>query len=921
MITCPVGIVRWVVVATYAFPLLPAWGATDPVDVIVYGDHVPSVQSNGTPFFNPFVNPVEDNDTPPDSTQDTPTRLVMKTAPGLGYPLGSHAWGHVSWGKYVLLGSYDEAAGGGGQHIDDQRIGVFDTESGSFCQLDVDPSVAANAGEEWLVVKDAAARQTRIFFTGFAAGSGAVIGFVDADMDNDTPCDATSGWYVVRYTRADINNAAATLPPTKMPCPNATCNFDGIEYLGYNATTGRDTLVLNNWFDTRIVIAEIDTFGNLHVPDVHVLPYWQPVGGDGICYARRAVGQPGVDRTRPETDRRFSYSFDPGCQTDVDPPGCAPHLGICPDGTSCSDSEPCQSQYCDRPLGLQYVPCTSDANCTPFGFDLGSCTSCPPVHPALFCSSSSTQHCGITAQCPTGETCVCRFPGSAAQEFAFDGTVIFPTSAIFQSAQGHFTPNLSAYDGYGNLWLSDVNEAFNPSTSKGAIVYLKDASGEHSYYNPTNASVSEIRPEDRVIPFEAQAFPTYYANDAQHVAESMYIVNQSSLQRANFAFGTWLKDSAYKMLLGSGILPSEARRCAGGSNADAACTTAVQCPGGACNLANSAVGAHGNANLSLGGSPPSIWVAPRFTDLSRKHGHISAYLVRVPTVTDLVDGVSGYRPGVAWSGDRLWLVAEHGGLLNFRLRDDGFWSTWHTLPANVALSSGAAVVSNGSMVSLFARGSADGKVYRSDLATALDCTPGNCTFSPWCALPNSPVIDQEPSATIRGFTGPMVAARRSDGKVVYAWQTASGGCGTWSGWHVAKPSFSTDAPPAIAWHTDENKAWIVARETGTGNVKYTRITDSDATAWGMVGTGGSQAPWGTAPGIAFDGARMRVFVAKSPFPNWVYQSIEDTTGWSNWRQVSSLSLATRQPAAANVNGEVNLFTHWFTKPVQEQAME
>jgi hypothetical protein len=94
------------------------------------------------------------------------------------------------------------------------------------------------------------------------------------------------------------------------------------------------------------------------------------------------------------------------------------------------------------------------------------------------------------------------------------------------------------------------------------------------------------------------------------------------------------------------------------------------------------------------------------------------------------------------------------------------------------------------------------------------------------------------------------------------------------------------------------------------------------TAWEDAGTTASSlAPWATAPAIAWDGARMRVFVAQTGFPGWVYQTIHEGVSWGAWRQVSSQGIATRQPAASSVNGTMNLATSWFTSGIQEQALE
>src|SRR5688572_8961751 len=129
-------------------------------DVVVYGDHVPVIDRQGDPFVDSFA-VREDNN-------DPLTRVFLKPVPGIKHPKGSSSWGLESWAKYVFLGNYDDKQGGVFQDIEDQRIGVFDSERQTFCQLDLDPSGTPNAGTQWLAVADPKARRTRLFFEGIA---------------------------------------------------------------------------------------------------------------------------------------------------------------------------------------------------------------------------------------------------------------------------------------------------------------------------------------------------------------------------------------------------------------------------------------------------------------------------------------------------------------------------------------------------------------------------------------------------------------------------------------------------------------------------------------------------------------------------------------------------------------------------------
>jgi hypothetical protein len=59
----------------------------------------------------------------------TRVRVKGAAAGDMKMPAGTMPWGIAVWGKYVLVGNYDEQASGVFQNIADQRIGVFDMET------------------------------------------------------------------------------------------------------------------------------------------------------------------------------------------------------------------------------------------------------------------------------------------------------------------------------------------------------------------------------------------------------------------------------------------------------------------------------------------------------------------------------------------------------------------------------------------------------------------------------------------------------------------------------------------------------------------------------------------------------------------------------------------------------------------------
>ena len=125
-------IASWSFVALIAggLPVARLCGAVTPdaADVIVYTDHIPSLDRNGATLSNPF--------TETDTRTSTTTRLVIEVVsdPPISYPSGAFPWALATWGKYIFLSNYEEGGAGlsfGGPPVAvaDQEIGIFDTET------------------------------------------------------------------------------------------------------------------------------------------------------------------------------------------------------------------------------------------------------------------------------------------------------------------------------------------------------------------------------------------------------------------------------------------------------------------------------------------------------------------------------------------------------------------------------------------------------------------------------------------------------------------------------------------------------------------------------------------------------------------------------------------------------------------------
>jgi hypothetical protein len=78
--------------------------------------------------------------------------------------------------------------------------------------------------------------------------------------------------------------------------------------------------------------------------------------------------------------------------------------------------------------------------------------------------------------------------------------------------------------------------------------------------------------------------------------------------------------------------------------------------------------------------------------------------------------------------------------------------------------------------------------------------------------------------------------------------------------------------------------------------------------------------WGTGPAVASDGQAVRVDDVDAAYPQFGWQIANDGSGWSSSRMPIGGSWGTMQPAAANINGEVELLTYWYTGGTEEAIL-
>ncbi|HMJ10867.1 MAG TPA: hypothetical protein VK524_05645 [Polyangiaceae bacterium] len=663
----------------------------------------------------------------------------------------------------------------------------------------------------------------------------------------------------------------------------------------------------------------------------------------------------------------------PFCPLDVAPDGAR--------GTACSGS--CVQRYCAKDPAQACAADNTCVDRVYGVLPVGPCVnSCLPKAPFATCRTStgagSRRQClrGAPNQCAiAGEACSSEVPPivGPAQEYRFNRTTnaLTATSPIFfapgtnGSLEG-VTPTSNFHDSADSVWVQ-ADGPGNPSLyrakSSGETCTVDGQSvpapaGEHCYYNLANPPVATVVTPDQTVVFERTNEIPYIATTAE-ISGRMYVADTGSMQYAQ-QYGAWfaVAPNDYKVDFGfasshvkldnpltQSALPAELRRCSAlthlrACNTDAdcgpnggSCTAPRRCSGsfracnvnGDCPAANQGESclppnAENGANIysafkfvEAGGAPTSLWVTSGYYQ-GPPVAQSDLFLVRVPAAATLTENLSLTRPAIAWDGNRLWLVSEQGGQLRYRIRDDGQWSAWFALGTNdITPAGGAAVMAGAGGLRIYARDTA-GRVHEKRLTSGSTCAPGSCAWSSWAALPVRATND-DITATYAGSQR-VVAVRGSDDRIY-----ATVGGTSWGSWFVVG-SLLTNAAPSVTHHAPDGRVWIAARQRDSGVLHYSRIDPSTRAveAWLALPTTGAPASWGAAPVLVSDGQAVRVFAVTSAFPQWAFQSANDGSGWSEWRKPIGGSWGTRQPAAASINGEIDLVTYWYTGGMQEASL-
>jgi hypothetical protein len=942
---------------------VPDVAATDPpADTSVYGVQPATFGDGVTPFPSGGSIWAFRQD-----ASDPITRLKFFTVPGFRNGLGRFTWRFTSFGKYVVLGNAQSNSIGGDST--DLRVGIFNSETRRYCDLIIDPQLPSSIPQ--IVTANPGARRSRILLASGSTpelGGAAAFGYVAADLDAPDPCR----WPTVFVSAAQLN---AGLAPAQQICPNDLCSFDTVALLGHEAVAGdpfgRDYVAVGEYFSARDSVLRVDADG-IAVVGTYNIPLFATPGSGGACYTSGAARPPASDvrqpDTRPANDWRFVFSYDSYLKRvyDAPPPAeCAPAYPYCPHDTSaidgykgagCPPGGACARAYCAVPVFGTYARCNTDADCSFFGIPIGPCqTTCLQKSSLYRCRAAngggSHRECLMSDPdtCPTaGETCSPGVPEIVApsQEYRFDKTTstITPTSPMFFSASSgaSFTgasPTGFTYASDRSVWVGTTSPggqdvgpyrthaSTDACTVSGRTVHVPD--GEHCYYDPTNPPTAVVVPTDQVMGFEMTPMIPYQAQTLE-IGGAMYFADMGSLQYAQSRVGGWstVAATSYKTAfayappyvpltdpLMSTALPAEPRRC---SMSHLGCDTSADCPGGEACIRTGEDGVPLQAQLKFleaGGSPKSLWVSSGYVQ-GVPVAQTDVFLERIPLALDLPDNLSGVRPSVAWDGDRLWLVAEHGGALEYRVRDDGVWSSWAALaPNNITPVGGAAVIANGTTVRIYAHDSA-GRVWEKVLTSGTACAVGSCTWSSWTGLSNTVTTDMDVAAAIADGGKYYVAVRNRANRKIYLtyWNGLQ-----WVSW-FSVGNQTTDAAPSITYHPGDNRVWVAMRQPGPPPVfKYSRIERSNASSWKTVG-GAAPVTWGYAPAIVSDGQDIRVLGLGGASPQSAWQIRYAGSAWSVWRKTLSASWGTRQPVATNINGEVELVTSSLTGGIQETSL-
>lgn len=852
------------------------------------------------------------------SDTDDCTRVVLKDAPGIHNPGGTFGWKAASWGRYVFTTNYT-AGLLVPSNTENQRIGVFDSETQRFCALELDPSGHRNGAVQTVSAGNPDDPQrSRIYFEGVVQGlvpdPGYSFGWIEAEASRDPcvpydPASATDGWRVVGFTAAELNaRSPADWPLEMLPCdPEGdfalACGWDGMTVLD------PETVALGNWWRRSIVVVRAPLnypADDVRVVDTHLLPLYRPSDQDNMCYGLAPVKEGQADPTRAPGDLRVNWSFDVHCNI----PGDQLIQNNCAYEPRCALSlEPCE------PIG--------DA-CDPFIFgNIALDQLCVADHPMERCERSG-RPCqrGLSAffpddpYCDSDETCVCASGPKPAQEYRFDGERIEPVSPLFRlgplatSGGAPAGPRPLFYDESG-AWFGAIVRDGSPSAPHCLVIYGRDSTGEHRFFDP---DVSDPGLGVEVVP--SGPVDQVFATRHWHILQR--ILTGARLGRSAWTFGvaggieqltlrgnrwekteasfvrspTWLGSKVFDMNSGEPVsvpYPETGSRASG---------------------------------ITAGGSPPSLWM---HLGGGRVGQRWSAFLARMPVLTPIGDGAaSEVAPAVAWTtreqgAGRMWLVGKPDAAIAFRVRDNGMWSAWNRLPPLPGRAADAvAAAAQRDEVSVFATGRA-GRVFTTRLRQA-DCEPRRCRWTPFVPVPGSqtpfaPAAVFDPEGELR------LVITRADGTVA----TQRSRNRRWSAarWETVVGVEATSAP-SLTWV--DSSPWVAVRDgeadvqvhTGDGWEVVRTCLERDDCTFEPDWCGGQ---WGTAPTISFDGENIRVFAGQAEWPNATCESVRTNNGWTPWRRIRTWARTINQPATARVGSEIHLVTQNLIGELTQQALE
>lgn len=828
-----------------------------PSDVIVYADSMPSHKLGGLGWENPF--------------DENGTRVTVEGVAGLRVPKGAAGWTTANWAKYVFLTNYEEGGSIIGcfpppaicraPGIEDQRIGVFDTETKAFCELDLDPNTTRNAAVQMVAVapsSDPTGRTTRIYFEGIASNPNIYdpaqlpfsFGYLEADLARN-PCvpydsnSSTAGWRVVGFTGKNLNDQAGVLKPCDNSCPFGCrnwCHWDGMGLLD------RNTLILGNYQLGRIVTVRVDDGGVLSIPAVYQMPLWQPQGLGGPCYDMRPVKNPGVDSTRGPGDFRFTWGFDNFC---ICAPGCS--------GCACGASAPSSPMQEFRFDGTQVSPTS-----------------------------------GIFQTIPNG---------------------VMRSVNLYDSSGSLWVSENSDSDaagGPGNVGAQ-------------LVVYRKHQTGplagEHAYYDPAPSSYGVIVPADSpldVLSYEHAGSGVFHRVLSAVESDAVYFMGiTDSVQRAWMSGGNWIVESvaSYERHVGQTVLPSEHHNCIDTPPPDLAGVNFHLSAGGSPASLWTML-PFGDGERRQCDKHAFLVRIPLARGIDDAAASTRPGMAWEPTggrmwLSRLQAGAVQFRvrDGGFWSS---WTSLSNSGMPSgVSPADSG------TLIANGAT---VELFTHGSNGQVYSRALST----PIDLRCApAQC--GWTSWSPLPALPPSTSgTANGVGAAFQGTQNPMVLVGAINGEI-WGTARHSGVWRAWkqlTGMRTDDgPSAAWNPNDGYVWvaarnRTDGGKRAKFNRVNCPTPTTFNQIGWRDTQDTFPPGV----TSWGTPPGIVFDGSRIRLFVASEQYPPGTYQAIEYSGVWSDWRRISTKSWAIAQPVAANVNGDVNLATVAFGG-IAEQAME